>query len=56
MALNGAYTLAPGVSVQLSVFTLKNKGGWYNGVSSNANGVKTSQTATGAVSALVLAF
>jgi hypothetical protein len=56
LALNGAYTLAPGVSVQLSVFTLKNKGGYYNGTTTTANGIKTEQKATGAVSALVLAF
>jgi hypothetical protein len=56
LALNGAYTLAPGVSVQLSVFTLKNKGGWYNGVQTTPNGIKTDQKASGAVSALVLAF
>jgi hypothetical protein len=56
LALNGAYTLAPGVSVQLSVFTLKNKGGWYAGNSTANNGIKTDQKASGAVSALVLAF
>jgi hypothetical protein len=56
LALNGAYTLAPGVSVQLSLFTLKQKGGYNSSFSSVANGVKTEQKATGAVSALVLAF
>jgi hypothetical protein len=63
LALNGAYTLAPGVSVQLSIFTLKNKGGWYAGVNQTAagvngaaTGIKTEQKASGAVSALVLAF
>jgi hypothetical protein len=56
LALNGAYTLAPGVSVQLSLFTLKQKGGYYSGFTSNPNGVRTEQKATGAVSALILAF
>jgi hypothetical protein len=56
VSLSGAYTLAPGVSVQLSLFHLKQKGGYYNGVTSLANGIKTEQKATGAVSALILAF
>jgi hypothetical protein len=56
LALNGAYTLAPGVSVQLSLFTLKQKGGYYSGFTSVANGIKTEQKASGALSALVLAF
>jgi hypothetical protein len=56
LALNGAYTLAPGVSVQLSLFTLKQKGGYFSGFTSVANGIKTEQKATGGVSALVLAF
>ena len=56
LALNGAYTLAPGVSVQLSLFTLKQKGGYYNGYQTQPTGVKNTQKATGAVSALVLAF
>jgi hypothetical protein len=56
LALNGAYTLAPGVSVQMSLFTLKQKGGYYSSSGTLANGVKTEQKATGAVSALILAF
>jgi hypothetical protein len=56
LALNGAYTLAPGVSVQLSLFTLKQKSGYYNGFQTQNTGVKNSQKASGAVSALVLAF
>ncbi|MCA3260690.1 MAG: porin [Telmatospirillum sp.] len=56
LALNGAYTLAPGVSVQLSVFTLKQVGGYYASFSSVPNNIKTTQKANGAVSALVLAF
>ncbi|MFN8702466.1 MAG: porin [Rhodospirillales bacterium] len=56
LSLSGAYTLAPGVSVQLSLFTLKQKGGYYSGFQTNPTNVKNSQKATGAVSALVLAF
>lgn len=56
LALNGAYTLAPGVSVQLSLFTLKQNGGYYASFSSIANNIKTVQKANGGVSALVLAF
>lgn len=56
LSLSGAYTLAPGVSVQLAVFTLKQQSGYYNSFQTQNTGVKTSQKATGAVSALILAF